>query len=385
MGSSGTGQAGAERGAGAEREAGPLSGFTVAVTADRRAEDLLALLRRRGARVLHGPAMRTVPLEDDAELRAVTEELLAHPPHLVIGTTGVGLRGWFAAAEGWGLGAGLSDVLRGARLLARGPKVKGALRGAGLTEEWSPASESMAEVLDHLRTFELRGARVAVQLHGDPLHAFRTALAEAGADVLAVPVYRWLPPEDTAPLDRLTDAVLAGTVDALPFTSAPAALALLDRAETRGLRDQLLAALRESVLVACVGPVTAAPLQALGIPTVAPERFRLAPLVDLLCRELPSRAREVRINGHLLTVRGDVALVDGEPRSLPPASAALLRRLADHPGRVVPRAELLRALPGTGTDPHAVDAAISRLRTALATPGLVQTVVKRGYRLAIEP
>ncbi len=329
--------------------------------------------------------MRTVPLEDDAELRKVTGELLARPPHLVIGTTAVGLRGWFAAAEGWGMGAGLSEVLRGARLLARGPKVKGALRGAGLTEEWSPASESMAEVLDHLRTFELRGARVAIQLHGDPLHEFRAALTEAGADVVAVPVYRWLPPEDPGPLDRLTDAVLAGSVDALPFTSAPAALALLARAETRGKRDQLLGVLRESVLVACVGPVTAAPLQALGIPTVAPDRFRLAPLVDLLCRELPSRATTLRVHGHLLTLRGTSALVDGTPRPLSPASAALLRRLTEQPGRVVPRTALLRALPGTATDPHALDSAISRLRTALATPGLVQTVVKRGYRLAVEP
>ncbi|WP_431036229.1 uroporphyrinogen-III synthase [Streptomyces sp. P6-2-1] len=377
MGSSGTDRARAQG------RAAPLTGFTVAVTADRRAEDLLALLRRRGAHVLHGPAMRTVPLEDDAELRQVTEELIAAPPHIVIGTTAVGLRGWFAAAEGWGVGTGLHEALRGARVLARGPKVKGALRAAGLTEEWSPASESVAEVLDHLRSFALRGARVAVQLHGDPLHDFRTALTEAGADVLAVPVYRWLPPEDPAPLDRLVDAVLAGTVDALPFTSAPAALALIARAQERGVRDQLLRALRESVLVACVGPVTAAPLQALGIPTVAPDRFRLAPLVDVLCEELPARAPDLPVAGHLLSVRGDVALIDGDPRPLPPASAALLRRLAEHPGRVVPRAELLRALPGTGADPHAVDAAISRLRTALGTPGLVQTVVKRGYRLAL--
>ncbi|NEA37726.1 uroporphyrinogen-III synthase [Streptomyces sp. SID11385] len=377
MGSSGT-----ER---ADRQARPLDGFTVAVTADRRAEDLLALLRRRGARVLHGPAMRTVPLEDDAELRTVTEDLIARPPQIAIGTTAVGLRGWFAAAEGWGLGTGLAEALRGARLLARGPKVKGALRAAGLTEEWSPASESMAEVLDHLRTFDLRGARVAVQVHGDPLHEFRTALTGAGADVLAVPVYRWLPPEDPAPLDRLVDAVLAGTVDALPFTSAPAALALLAHAEARGVRDQLLVVLRDSVLVACVGPVTAAPLQALDIPTVTPGRFRLAPLVDLLCHELPARSPQLSVGGHLLALRGDLALVDGEHRPLPPASAALLRRLTDHPGRVVPRTELLRALPGPTGAPHAVDSAISRLRTALGAPGLVQTVVKRGYRLALEP
>ncbi|MZE75621.1 uroporphyrinogen-III synthase, partial [Streptomyces sp. SID5475] len=54
------------------------------------------------------------------------------------------------------------------------------------------------------------------------------------------------------------------------------------------------------------------------------------------------------------------------------------------PGWVVSRAELLRALPGAGRDEHAVETAMARLRTALGTPKLIQTVVKRGYRLALD-
>ena len=49
------------------------------------------------------------------------------------------------------------------------------------------------------------------------------------------------------------------------------------------------------------------------------------------------------------------------------------------------RAELLRALPGAGRDEHAVETAMARLRTALGAPKLIQTVVKRGYRLALDP
>ena len=64
---------------------------------------------------------------------------------------------------------------------------------------------------------------------------------------------------------------------------------------------------------------------------------------------------------------------------------ALLRTLARRPGRVVTRAELLRALPGAGADEHAVETAMTRLRAALGEPKLVQTVVKRGYRLALDP
>ncbi len=59
--------------------------------------------------------------------------------------------------------------------------------------------------------------------------------------------------------------------------------------------------------------------------------------------------------------------------------------LAHHPGQVVSRAQLLAALPNDGQDEHAVEVAIGRLRTALGDPRIVQTVVKRGYRLAYEP
>lgn len=58
---------------------GPLAGFTIGVTAARRADDLIALLRRRGASVVHAPALRIVPLADDGELMAATKELIDCP------------------------------------------------------------------------------------------------------------------------------------------------------------------------------------------------------------------------------------------------------------------------------------------------------------------
>ncbi|MEV5321083.1 uroporphyrinogen-III synthase [Streptomyces sp. NPDC052687] len=364
---------------------GPLAGFTVGVTAARRADELGALLQRRGASVLHAPALRIVPLADDSELLSATKELLDRVPDVVVATTAIGFRGWVEAADGWGLGEALLERLRGVELLARGPKVKGAIRAAGLTEEWSPSSESMAEVLDRLLEEGVDGRRIAVQLHGEPLPGFVESLRAGGAEVIGVPVYRWLPPEDLSPVDRLLDAAVSRGVDALTFTSAPAAQSLLNRAEERGLLPELLTALHHDVLPACVGPVTALPLQAHGVDTVQPERFRLGPLVQLLCQELPARARALPIAGHRVEIRGHAVLVDGELRPVPPAGMSLLRALARRPGWVVARAELLRALPGAGRDEHAVETAMARLRTALGAPKLIQTVVKRGYRLALDP
>ena len=368
-----------------EQEHGPLAGFTVGVTAARRADELIALLRRRGAAVVHGPALRIVPLADDTELLAATKELIAHAPDVVVATTAIGFRGWVEAADGWGYGEELLAVLREVELLARGPKVKGAVRAAGLTESWSPSSESMAEVLDRLLAEGVAGRRIALQLHGEPLPGFVEALTAGGAEVVVVPVYRWMAPEDTGPLDRLLDATLSGSLDAVTFTSAPAAASLLSRAAEKGVREELVAALRHEVLTVCVGPVTALPLQAEGIDTYQPERFRLGPLVQLLCTELPARARVLPVAGHRVEVRGHAVLVDGGLRPVPPAGMALLGLLARRPGWVVSRADLLRALPGAGRDEHAVETAMARLRTALGTPKLIQTVVKRGYRLALDP
>ncbi|MFC8505313.1 uroporphyrinogen-III synthase [Streptomyces sp. NPDC057411] len=364
---------------------GPLAGFTVGVTAARRADELIALLRRRGAAVVHGAALRIVPLADDTELLAATKDLIDHVPDVVVATTAIGFRGWVEAADGWGYGEQLLDRLRGVELLARGPKVKGAVRAAGLTETWSPSSESMAEVLDRLLAEGVAGRRIALQLHGEPLPGFVEALEEGGAEVVVVPVYRWMPPEDTGPLDRLLDTVVGRGLDAVTFTSAPAAASLLRRAEERGLLDALVTALRHDVLAVCVGPVTALPLQALGLDTYQPERFRLGPLVGLLCRELPARARVLPVAGHRVEIRGHAVLVDGTLRPVPPAGMALLGLLARRPGWVVGRPDLLRALPGAGRDEHAVETAMARLRTALGTPKLIQTVVKRGYRLALDP
>lgn len=265
------------------------------VTAARRADELGALLQRRGAAVLHAPALRIVPLSDDSELLAATKDLIDQAPDVVIATTAIGFRGWVEAADGWGLGEALLDRLREVELLARGPKVKGSIRAAGLTEDWSPSSESMAEVLDRLLEEGVEGRRVAIQLHGEPLPGFVEALRAAGAEVVGVPVYRWMPPEDIGPVDRLLDAAVSRGLDAVTFTSAPAAASLLSRAEDRSLLPELLAALHHDVLPHVCRAGDRVAVAGAGVDTVSPERFRLGPLVQLLCQELPGRARSLPI------------------------------------------------------------------------------------------
>lgn len=355
-----------------------LSGYTIGVTADRRRDELAGLLERRGARIVLAPALRIVPFADDAELRAATRACLEHPPDIVLVNTGIGMRGWLEAAEGWNLADPLRAALARAYLVAQGPKARAAIRATGLQDQWSPEGESYEEVVDHLTARGVGGLTVALQLHGERQPECTEALEAAGARVIEVPVYRWAPPTDAAPLHRLVDLINGRLVDAVTFTSGPAVGALLQAAGPSV--DTLLGALRSDVLAACVGPVTAAPLRRHAVPVVTPARARLSALVRTIVDELPRRALILEVSGHRLTLRGHAAIVDGELRPLAPAPMAVLRALAATPGRVLSRAALLRTLP-RGADEHAVEMAVARLRAGLGTPGIVQTVVKRGYRL----
>lgn len=368
----------------------PLTGYRIAVTSSRRSEELCALLSRQGAEVCSAPAINMIALPDDDELHRNTEALIAEPPDILVAHTGIGFRGWLAATEGWGLVNPLLTALSSARIVSRGPKATGALRAAGLHEEWSPESESSQEVLEYLTKLGVAGLRVAVQLHGaadawDPFPEFLGGLRLAGAEVVPVRVYRWKPTPLGGMFDQLVTGIAGRQFDAVTFTSAPAAAAVLERSRELDVEDQLLGALRSDVHAMCVGPVTSKPLIRKGVPTSSPERMRLGALARHVAEELPLLGScTVAAAGHTVDIRGTCVLVDGSIKVLSPSGMGILRALAKRPGDVVPRGDLLRALPGNSNDPHAVDTAVLRLRTALGDKNIIATVVKRGYRLATE-
>ncbi|WP_180934447.1 uroporphyrinogen-III synthase [Nocardioides ungokensis] len=367
---------------------GPLEGFLVGVTAARKVDEQTGLLERRGARVEWAPALSLDPNHvDDDELHAATDEVLSRPVDMFLATTGIGMKAWFEAATRWGRCAELVAAIGGAEILARGPKSVGALRAQGLRELWAPESECFEDVLAHLRGRDLTGLRIVVQEHGQSLSMVAHALRRQGADVTVVTVYRVAGAEDPAPMFRMVDLVADRKLDAVTFTSAPAVAALMDAAGVTGRRDEVAAAFQADVVATCVGPVTSAAFEMWGVPTIRPERSRLAAMVKLMETELPARrcGTALEVAGHQLLLHGDRVLLDGVEVRLSAAPLAVLQALAVNPGHVVSRPELLAALPsGLATSEHAVEMAVARVRASIGTR-LVQTVVKRGYRLVVTP
>lgn len=229
-------------------------------------------------------------------------------------------------------------------------------------------------------------------------------LRESGARTVETPTVRLAAGDegvvarragDRAVAGRFVDTVLRRDVHAVTFTTAPGVTGLLEAAAVSGSLDPLLEALRQDVLPVCIGPACARPLEAVGVPSCTATRPRLSALAEVLCEQLPRRIRrEIRLDAsRTLVMQGFGAAIGEHSVILPPLPAAVLAELARRPGWVVSRAELLRRVwdgrdvhGGQGRDEHAVEATVARLRVALGpAAGLVKTVTKRGYRLAVEP
>lgn len=362
-----------------------LAGARILVTAQRRADELAGALERRGATVTVTPTLGvTADIDEEAVLRH-TRELIDSGLDALVVTTGIGFRSWLRIAEANGLDTALLGVLSSTRLIARGPKARGALQAFGLTADWVAESETSVEIMELLLAEGVRGDRIAIQHHGAGDPAFEGRLAEAGAEVIALQVYRWGPAPNPAEVTEACFAVAAGEYDAVVFTSAPGASAFLAELDAQGLteivRDQ---AVDSRLMMAAVGPTTASPLATAGMMPSFPHRSRMGALVRQVIMRLGEEAPVLQTPEGALRIRAAEATLDHRRLHLSPNGLAVLRRLAREPGRVVTREALLNALPGETNDPHAAEVAVARLREAIAPHQIVRTIIKRGYVLQIQ-
>lgn len=361
----------------------PLAGFVIGVTADRRRAEQAELFERQGAAVVAGPALASATLGFDEALRRATADVLGSRPDYLLATTAVGLQGWLATASLWGLEPELMAVLGRARIAARGPKVVGAVAGAGLDAWFSAPRGTTAELVERVLTEPLVGRCVAVLRDGADAPA-TDGLRAAGARVIEVPLYRWTLPVDLRPAERLVEAATTRRLDAVTFTAAPAVHNLCAIAGAMGKGDALRAALSNGVVAACIGPVCAAAASAEGIDQpFQPPQPTLAGLVAAVTTELGARRRHLRLDGIDVVVQGTRVDVGGTAVQLSERERAVLDLLCARSGVVVSRSRLLRdGWPTSEPNAHAVDVTVARLRQRLGPAGIaIRTVPRRGYLL----
>jgi len=99
----------------------------------------------------------------------------------------------------------------------------------------------------------------------------------------------------------------------------------------------------------------------------------------------------VEVDGLRIDLARRAVTRDGQPVRLTPLEFSLLRFLAQHPGKLLTKREILRAVwgPGYAADSHLLHVYVSQLRRKIepdpASPRIVLTEPGAGYRLAAAP
>jgi uroporphyrinogen-III synthase len=250
-----------------------LAGRVVALPESRELDRLAQLLESSGARAWRCPLVTILDVPDPTPIESWLRVVAAGGMDDVIFLTGEGVRRLMSVAERVGLTADVVAALGRMRKITRGPKPARVLKELGLSTDIPAAVPTSVGVMHELTKMDLRGRRVGVQLYGEePSVELRTCLTTAGAEVHVVAPYVYAPRTDATKVVELIDAMAAGTVDAIAFTSASQIDRLFHVADEAG-RAATLAQAWTRVRVAVIGPVAAESLRRHGIePAIIPDK-----------------------------------------------------------------------------------------------------------------
>ena len=254
----------------------PLTGLSIVNTrASHQAGPLTAGLTNWGATVLHYPAIRIVPPVDPAPLDNALEQSLRGEYDWLVLTSANTVETISQRLQKMGVeGSGLATSRL--RVAAIGPATaETATRMLGVEIALVP-DEFVAESLAAALSLQ-PGTRVFLPQSEIARPFLANAFAQAGADVTQIVAYRTATGQGGDPVPQL---FWEGRIDAVTFTSPSAVHNFLKRLKAEGGTGAMLV----DVVVACIGPQTAAAAQAHDLPTpIIPAQHTVDGLVAGLC------------------------------------------------------------------------------------------------------
>jgi uroporphyrinogen-III synthase len=259
-----------------------LSGRTIAVPETRELDVFASMLERRGATVLRCPLVAILDAPNPQPVLDWIKRFNDASFDDLILLTGEGLRRLLSCIDQHEpeLRDGFVLELARIRKITRGPKPAKALRELGLKPDIAAAVPTTAGVIDSLRTEDLAGRRVAVQLYGsEPNAPLIEFLDSAGARTATVAPYIYANKiADEAVIDLLK-RMASGEINIIAFTSK----SQVDRLFATAPLELVQQALSRTE-VAAVGPVVRDALQSRSIQVrfMPEESFFMKPLTSAM-------------------------------------------------------------------------------------------------------
>jgi uroporphyrinogen-III synthase len=289
------------------------------VTGSRRAPEQSALVSNLGGTPYVVPTVGISMPSDDSEIEPFLKELVgSEGADYAVFMTATGVRAMVMAAERLGM---KGEVLRALNsdlttVVARSGKPRGELARTGIKVDASPPRDEATAVgiLKLLQAKGVGGKRVAILWHGSKSEAlgqgilaaggrrvfecltyhYSTVLEPEGAEVLGSIGFRYKAPDEGAVV-KLIEEIVDGSrrIDAITFTSPPAAANLFEVAAEHGLEERLGDALRRrtEIAVVAVGPSTRSELEGHGVRVdVVPQVSAMGAMMNALAERLKGTA-----------------------------------------------------------------------------------------------
>jgi uroporphyrinogen-III synthase len=249
------------------------------------------LIRRYGGAAIAAPSVREIPLAENRDALELLSKIEAGQVDLLILLTGIGTRTLRQILLTQYPEGRIVAALKSIRLVARGPKPVSALKELGLQPAATvPEPNTWREILWVIdNAFEVSGKRIAIQEYGIPNSDLVTALERRGAEVTAVPIYRWALPEDVGPLRQAAQSIIRGEVDVALFTNGAQVDHLFQVAAQDGADGALRGALARLV-IGSIGPVCT---QALQRHALSPDLEPTHPKMGALMAEIAASAARI--------------------------------------------------------------------------------------------
>jgi uroporphyrinogen-III synthase len=270
-----------------------LRGRRVVVPETRELGQLVRMLEELGADTVPCPMIAIRDAPDAAPVEAWLRRFVDRTCDDLVLMTGEGLRRLLGFARRIDLDSAFIDALRLARKITRGPKPVRALREIGLAADVAADEPTTEGVIAVLERHDLTRRRVGVQLYpGKGNERLLKFLKGAGAQGDPVLPYVYASEVDDTRVIAIIAEMAAGRIDAIAFTSAPQVRRFRDVGLAFGREAELRQGL-ERIVVAAVGPIVAAELNAIGVQvnvTPRDNKFFMKPLV----RELAAALKEKR-------------------------------------------------------------------------------------------
>ena len=241
-----------------------------------RSQTLSDMILKKGGKPIIVPTLE-LQLVESKELVYIIENIETFD--WIVFTSPAGVKSFFKLCK--------LDIIP-SKIAVIGVKTEEELLKYGFKPDLIPKDFTAEGLLESFKSINLKNKNVALPRTLSAREVLPKCLEDYGASVLIAEAYTSGIPHDTTKIIELCNDIIDGLVDIITFTSPLTVKNLMEvyKNSQPSRLDELILALKNRVVVASIGPITAKALSEYGICTIEPSRYTVKDMVEAILQNI---------------------------------------------------------------------------------------------------